>query len=97
MVWPPAPGFVRDDRVFASTTQVVEDVLALTKANYNACDFASALPITLKFADRAGEILIASPHTVSAPPLPFRHYTFEREGPQPAAHSRPDPRWVRSH
>jgi hypothetical protein len=54
--------------------QVLEDVLGLTKVNYNACDFASALPVTLKFADRVGEILMASPHTVSAPPLPFRHY-----------------------
>lgn len=25
-------------------------------------------------ADRVGEILMASPHTVTAPPLPFRHY-----------------------
>jgi hypothetical protein len=55
-------------------TQVLADVLALTKVNYNACDFASGLPVTLKFADRVGEILMASPRTVSAPPLPFRYY-----------------------
>lgn len=54
--------------------EVLRDVLALTKVNYNACDFASALPVTLKFADRVGEILMASPRTVNAPPLPFRHY-----------------------
>lgn len=54
--------------------QVLADVLALTKVNYNACDFASGLPVTLKFADRVGEILMASPRTASAPPLPFRHY-----------------------
>ncbi len=54
--------------------EVLSDVLALTKVNYNACDFASALPVTLKFADRVGEILMASPRTVTAPPLPFRHY-----------------------
>ena len=54
--------------------EVLGDILALTKVNYNACDFASALPVTLKFADRVGEILMASPHTVTAPPLPFRHY-----------------------
>jgi hypothetical protein len=58
----------------ADIVQVLGDVLALTKINYNACDFASALPVTLKFADRVGEILMASPHTVTAPPLPFRHY-----------------------
>lgn len=58
----------------ADIVEVLSDVLALTKVNYNACDFASALPVTLKFADRVGEILMASPHTVTAPPLPFRHY-----------------------
>ncbi len=54
--------------------EVMGDVLALTKVNYNACDFASGLPVTLKFADRVGEILMASPRTASAPPLPFRYY-----------------------
>lgn len=55
-------------------TQVLKDVLALTKVNYNSCDFASGLPVTLKFADRVGEILMASPRTANAPPLPFRYY-----------------------
>lgn len=53
---------------------VLEDVLALTKVNYNSCDFASGLPVTLKFANRVGEILMASPRTADAPPLPFRYY-----------------------
>lgn len=54
--------------------EVMADVLALTKINYNACDFASGLPVTLKFADKVGEILMASPETVNSPPLPFRYY-----------------------
>jgi hypothetical protein len=58
----------------APLEQVLADVLALTKLNYNSCDFASGLPVTLKFADRVGEILMASPRTASAPPLPFRFY-----------------------
>jgi hypothetical protein len=37
------------------------DVLALTEVNHNACDYVSGLPVTLKFADRVGEILTASP------------------------------------
>ena len=53
---------------------VMADVLALTKVNYNACDFSSGLPVTLKFADRVGEILTASPKGLQAPPLPFRFY-----------------------
>jgi hypothetical protein len=50
------------------------DVLGLTKINYNACDFASGQPVTLKFADRVGEILTASPRGMEAPPMPFRFY-----------------------
>lgn len=53
---------------------IMKDVLALTKVNYNSCDFSSGLPVTLKFADRVGEILTASPEGMSAPPLPFRFY-----------------------
>ncbi|MBL8553709.1 MAG: hypothetical protein JNL41_05485 [Phenylobacterium sp.] len=58
----------------ADLEQVLGDVLALTKVNYNACDFASGIPVTLRFADRVGEILMASPRTAEAPPLPFRYY-----------------------
>ncbi len=53
---------------------VMKDVLALTKVNYNSCDYASGLPVTLKFANRVGEILTASPKGMRAPPLPFRFY-----------------------
>ena len=49
----------------------MRDVLALTKVNYNACDYSSGLPVTLKFADRVGEILTASPRGKKAPPLPL--------------------------
>jgi len=52
----------------------MRDVLALTKLNYNSCDYSSGLPVTLKFADRVGEILMASPKGMNAPPLPFRYY-----------------------
>ncbi len=58
----------------ADIGRVMTDVLGLTKVNYNACDFASGLPVTLKFADRVGDILMASPHTTHSAPLPFRFY-----------------------
>ncbi|GLK77635.1 hypothetical protein GCM10008171_28890 [Methylopila jiangsuensis] len=58
----------------ADLETVMRDVLGLTKVNYNACDYASGLPVTLKFADRVGEILLASPRGREAPPLPFRFY-----------------------
>ena len=70
----PKPLSVQITHGEADLLQVLGDVLALTKVNYNASDFASGLPVTLKFADRVGEILMASPRTANAPPLPFRFY-----------------------
>jgi hypothetical protein len=52
---------------------VLRDIMALTKLNYNACNFADGRPITLKFSNAVGEILTAGPHK-KEPPLPFRHY-----------------------
>lgn len=52
---------------------VLEDVLRLTKLNYNCCRFADGLPVTLKFADAVGEILTSGPVGGDVP-LPFRHY-----------------------
>lgn len=56
-----------------SITQVLADILALTKVNFNACIYSDGLPVTLRFADDIGEILTAIPD-VSSKPLPFRHY-----------------------
>jgi hypothetical protein len=58
----------------ADITTVMTDVLGLTKVNYNSCEFASGNPVTLKFADAIGDILVASPKGLKAPPLPFRFY-----------------------
>lgn len=52
---------------------VLRDVMALTKLNYNSVDFADGQPVTLRFADRVGEILTAGPEVPDAP-LPFRLY-----------------------
>lgn len=70
----PKPLTVSITRGDADVREVLGDVLALTKVNYNACDFASGLPVTLKFADRIGDILMASPNTKESAPLPFRFY-----------------------
>jgi hypothetical protein len=63
--------------VFGDTKidQVLADILALTKLNFNACIFGDGLPVTLRFADDIGEILTAIPEPeVGGKPLPFRHY-----------------------
>ncbi len=70
----PKPILVEIHRGEGDIRTVMQDVLALTKINYNACDYASGLPVTLKFADRVGEILTASPRGMNAPPRPFRFY-----------------------
>lgn len=70
----PKPILVEISHGDGDLSTILRDVLALTKVNYNACEFASGLPVTLKFADRVGEILTASPPAMNAPPLPFRFY-----------------------
>lgn len=52
---------------------VMQDVMGLTKINFNTCKFADGLPVTLKFADAVGDILTAAPLD-DIPPLPFKHY-----------------------
>ncbi len=52
---------------------ILNDIMALTKLNYNSCIFADGVPVTLKFADAVGEILTAGP-IKKLPPLPFRYY-----------------------
>ena len=56
---------------------VMEDVLMLTKLNFNACIFGDGSPVTLRFADAVGEIITAVPERLSAQaniPLPFKRY-----------------------
>jgi hypothetical protein len=57
----------------ASIEQVIKDILALTKLNYNACIYGDGWPVTLRFADNVGEIL-ASTSDVQSPPLAFKYY-----------------------
>ncbi|MBZ0261430.1 MAG: hypothetical protein K8F90_12620 [Hyphomicrobiales bacterium] len=63
--------------VFGSTDlqQVIADIIALTKVNFNACIFGDGIPVTLRFADDVGEILTAIPgDEVGTKPLSFRLY-----------------------
>ena len=53
--------------------QVLADIVALTKLNFNTCIFSDGFPVTLRFADDVGEILTAIPEP-STKPLMFRHY-----------------------
>ena len=69
----PNPLAINVQRGEADLRTVMEDVMCLTKVNFNGCTFSDGLPVTLKFADAVGEILTAAP-VDDLPPLPFRHY-----------------------
>lgn len=61
----------------ADLKMVMQDVLMLTKLNFNACIYADGSPVTLRFADAVGEIITAVPERRSMgsdSPLPFKHY-----------------------
>lgn len=69
----PNPLFIEISRGEADIKTVLEDILALTKLNYNACIYGDGVPVTLRFADAIGEILTASPLD-KTPPLAFKYY-----------------------
>lgn len=69
----PNPLSIEICRGMADIEQVMADVLALIKLNYNACIFGDGVPVTLRFADAVGEILTAAPRKNELPPLPFRY------------------------
>ena len=69
----PNPIFIEINKGQADIAQVLKDILALTKLNYNACIYADGIPVTLRFADKIGEILTASTD-IKAPPLAFKYY-----------------------
>lgn len=70
----PNPLSVDICRGHASIETVLNDIMGLTKLNYNACLFADGAPITLKFANAVGEVLTAGPIPSGGAPLPFMYY-----------------------
>lgn len=54
------PLYIEVNKGIASIETVMQDVLALTKLNYNACIYGDGLPVTLRFSDLIGNILTAT-------------------------------------
>lgn len=52
---------------------VFEDIMGLTKMNFNSCHFNDRLPVTIRFANAIGDILTAVRQD-TIPPLPFYYY-----------------------
>lgn len=69
----PNPLHIAIRRGSAPILTVMADVLALSKINFNSCLFNDRFPVTLRFANAIGEILVAAP-LHSEPVLPFKHY-----------------------
>jgi len=57
----------------ATIEQVSKDIFALTKLNYNACRLGDSEPVTIKFSDAVGEILVSNP-TVNERNPKFKFY-----------------------
>jgi len=51
---------------------VLSDVLGLTKINFNSCLHNDRLPVTIRFANAVGDVLISAPID-SEPKLPFKY------------------------
>jgi hypothetical protein len=69
----PNPLLVAVRRGDANLETVLADILSLTKINFNSCLFNDRQPVTIRFADAIGEILISAP-VMSEPRLPFKFY-----------------------
>jgi hypothetical protein len=69
----PNPLWVRVVRGECPLETVLSDILGLTKINFNSCVFNDGLPVTIKFADAVGDVLVAAP-TDGEPRLPFKFY-----------------------
>lgn len=52
---------------------VLEDIMGLTKINYNACNYSDGLPVTVRFADKVGDVLTMG-SAKGAHRQPFKFY-----------------------
>lgn len=69
----PNPIRIRILRGSCPINTVLADVLGLTKINFNSCIFNDRLPVTIKFANEVGDVLVSAPMDTE-PRLPFKFY-----------------------
>jgi hypothetical protein len=69
----PNPLRIQVDRGNADIRIVAEDILCLTKLNYNACIYGDGIPVTLRFSDMIGDILTAI-DGIESKVKPFKFY-----------------------
>jgi len=69
----PNPLLIKIVRGDCPLKTVLADILGLTKINFNSCLHNDRLPVTIRFADAVGEVLVSAPID-SKPRLPFKFY-----------------------
>lgn len=69
----PNPISVRILRGICPLSTVLSDILGLTKINFNSCLYNDRLPVTIRFANEVGDVLISAP-LEGEPRLPFKFY-----------------------
>lgn len=72
----PNPLFIsvlRSKDAFPKIEDVLRDIMGLTKINYNACNFNDSLPVTVRFADKVGDVLVMG-SAKGAEKQPFKFY-----------------------
>ncbi len=72
----PNPIFVtvlRATGEFPEIDVVLSDIMKLTKINYNNCNYNDALPVTIRFAEKVGEVLVMG-SAKDAQRQPFKFY-----------------------
>jgi hypothetical protein len=59
---------------------VLADIMGLTKINYNACNYNDGLPVTIRFAEKVGEVLVmGSAQNAEKQPLKFYNKVWWRK------------------
>jgi hypothetical protein len=69
----PNPLLIRVIRGDCPLRTVLQDILGLTKINFNSCLHNDRLPVTIRFANAVGDVLVSAPID-SEPRLPFKYY-----------------------
>lgn len=69
----PNPLLIKIVRGDCPLKTVLLDILGLTKINFNSCLHNDRLPVTIRFANAVGDVLISAPIN-SEPRLPFKFY-----------------------
>jgi hypothetical protein len=69
----PNPVSVKILRGECNLNTVLTDILGLTKINFNSCLHNDRMPVTIRFANAVGDVLMSAPID-SEPRLPFKFY-----------------------